>query len=392
MSNTNENKNIWSVVFPVSAAFAVLSIAALLLVVFGPMISKPEPTEPHQPAQPLDYEIMETYEELVTTQLSAAREAAYDVEKVFWIKNDAAVAPKPNPECFGQADDPSTLQWLLEDAADVLDGQETVFRTDVEIMPGSKITYYLDDTIFVVVWQEIFDNFVYTMAEVKVMHPSQFRRHLANNEYDSDYIHPVSRMAGMVNAVMASSADYYRGRNHGIIVYQGEVKRTKYSELVDSCFIDRNGDLILVPANELNGDEAAQAFVDEHNIDFSIAFGPILVDNGERCEPDNYYLGEVNDKYPRAALCQKDKLHYVIVAANGKDCYWERPTIHTFAKNVATLGCQKAYALDGGQTGTISMMGKAQNPVQGQERWITDMIYFATAIPSPEEIPEPTEP
>lgn len=390
MSSTNEKKINWSVIFPFCSIFAAISVAALLLIVIPPLVTTPEPTEP-QPTEPSAYYIMDAYEEMVTKKLSEAEAAVYDVEKVLWIRDDAAVAPVPNPEGFGQVDDPSTLQWLLDEAADVLDGQETVFRTDVQIMPGSKITYYLDDTIFVVIWQEILDNFVYTMAEVKVMHPSQFRRHLANNEYNSDYIHPVSRMAGMVNAVMASSADYYRGRNHGIIVYQGEVKRTKYSELVDTCFIDRNGDLILVPANELNGDEAAQAFVDAHNIDFSIAFGPILVDNGERCEPENYYLGEVNDKYPRAALCQKDKLHYVIVAANGKDGYWERPTIHTFAKNVATLGCQKAYTLDGGQTGTISMMGKAQNPVQGQERWITDMIYFATAIPS-KEVPEPTTP
>ena len=49
--------------------------------------------------------------------------------------------------------------------------------------------------------------------------------------------------------------------------------------------------------------EAAQAFVDENDIQFSLAFGPILVDNGVRCEPDMYYLGEINDKYPRVALC-----------------------------------------------------------------------------------------
>lgn len=150
--------------------------------------------------------------------------------------------------------------------------------------------------------------------------------------------------------------------------------------------------MILVPAGELVGVETAQAFVDENNIDFSIAFGPILVDDGVRCEPENYYLGEVNDKYPRAALCQRDKLHYIVVIANGKDGYWERPTIHDFANRIDELGCQKAYTLDGGQTGTIAMNGKALNPVQGHERWISDIIVFATAIPSAEVIPEETQP
>ena len=191
---------------------------------------------------------------------------------------------------------------------------------------------------------------------------------------------------------MASSADFYRGRNHGIIVYDGEVKRTKYADLVDTCFIDKNGDLILVPAGELIGDEAAQKYVDENDIQFSLAFGPILVEDGVRCEPDNYYLGEVNKKYARAALCQKDTLHYVVVTANAEFSFWTSPTIHTFAKNVALLNCQKAYTLDGGRTGTISMQGKALNPLNHTERWISDIIYFATAVPSAEETPVETQP
>ena len=281
-----------------------------------------------------------------------------------------------------ETNDPASLQWLLDEAAEILDGQETIFRTDVELVHDSLITYYLDESIFVITWQEVRDNFVYTYSEVKISDPSQFRRHLANNEYNSDYMHPVSRMGNMVNAVMASSADYYRGRNHGIIVYEGEVKRADYSELVDTCFIDKNGDMILVPAGELITVEEAQKFVDDNDIDFSLAFGPILVDNGQRCEPANYYLGEVNDNYPRAALCQKDDLHYIVVVANGHLYHWDRPDIHTFAKWIEELDCEKAYTLDGGKTGTIAMQGRALNPTQGPERWISDIIYFATAIPS----------
>lgn len=391
---TSRKKQIptWNIILAITVIFAIIAVAVLVSTVISQIPEEPEPTEPPTPTEPASYTIMDSYDELVGTALSDAEAAAYSVKKVFWINENADAAPVPNADCFGETEDISSLQWLLDDAAEVLDGQETVFRTDIEIAPYSKVTYYLDDTIFVVTWQEVLDDFVYTFSEVKITHPSQFRRYLAGNEYDSDYSHPVSRMGNMVNAVMASSADFYRGRNHGIIVYQGEVKRTNYSELVDTCFIDENGDLILVPAGELVGMEAAQQFVDENHIDFSIAFGPILVENGERCEPKNYYLGEVNDNYPRAALCQKDNLHYVVVVANGQYSYWERPTIHTFAKHVANLGCEKAYTLDGGRTGTIAMQGKALNPTQGAERWISDIIYFGTAIPSSEEVPETTEP
>lgn len=392
MTNEKKKSSIWTVILAVTAVFACASVAVLVSGIISRKAAEPDPTEPPAPTEAVSYAIMDSYDELIGAALAEAEDAAQSVKKVFWIDEEAVAAPMPNPNCYGETDDPSTLQWLLDDAAVILDGQDTVFSTDVELYPDSVVTYYLDESIFVVTWQQLIDNFVYTFSEVKITHPSQFRRYLANNEYDSDYMHPVSRMSNAVNAVMAASADYYRGRNHGIIVYQGEVKRTFYSHLVDTCFIDDKGDMILVPAGELIGDEAAQAFVDEHNIDFSIAFGPILVENGERCEPAMYYLGEINDKYPRAALCQKDELHYVVVVANGKEGYWNRPTIHMFAEQVAKLGCQKAYTLDGGQTGTIVMRGKALNPVQRFERWISDIIYFGTAIPYEEETAEATEP
>ena len=379
--STERKNSLWTIILVIAAVFALVSVAFLGINLLPPKEPEPIPTEPPAPTEPVVYTIMDSFEELISDDLAEAHEAVLDVKKVYWIPDDAEIAPKPNSSCYGETDDPASLQWLIDAAADLLDGQELLFSTDVEIYPNSVVTYYLDESILVITWLEVRDSFVYTFSEVKISHPSQFRRYLANNEYNSDYMHPVSRMGTQANAVMAASADYYRARGHGIITYQGEVKRSDYAELIDVCFIDKNGDLIMVPAGELVGTEEAQKFVDEHEIDFSISFGPILVEDGVRCEPWNYFLGEVNDEYPRAALCQKDKLHYVIALANGKDCYWNRPTIHDFAEQIDTLKCQKAYTLDGGQTGTVAMQGKALNPVQSHERWISDIIYFATAIP-----------
>jgi len=47
------------------------------------------------------------------------------------------------------------------------------------------------------------------------------------------------------------------------------------------------------------------------------------------------------------------------------------------------VGIRTAYALDGGQTATIVTGGELMNHVDyGGERKISDIIYFATAIPS----------
>jgi len=389
-----ERKNAlnWNIILIISAIFAAVSVIVLLSGIISGKLTKLDSSEPPAPTEPAHYTIMESFENVIGNDLTIARDTAYDTRRVFWISEDADLAPKPNQNSYGEASDPSELQWLLDKAAELLDGQETAFSTDIEIYPDSTISYYLDDSIFVVSWQELINDYCYTFTEVKVSHPSQFRRHLSNNAFDSGAIHPVSRMAGQTNAVIASSADFYMARLFGIVVYQGEVKRFHEYELADTCFIDRNGNMILVPAGVLTTQEEAQAFVDEHNIDFSLAFGPILVNDGVRCDPDTYYLGEIIDNYPRVALCQKDELHYIVVTANAKLAHRSSINIRTFTDEIEKLHCQKAYTLDGGRTGTVVMNGKVVNPIVKSERWISDTIYFATAIPSAEDVPVPTEP
>ena len=127
--------------------------------------------------------------------------------------------------------------------------------------------------------------------------------------------------------------------------------------------------------------QAAQSFVDEHEIQFSLAFGPILVEDGVRCEPQYYDLGEINSFSPRAALCQLDELHYLVVTANPEPDHPGALNIHQFAERIAQTGCQKAYTLDGGQTAAIALDGELVNYVlYGQQRPISDIIYFATAV------------
>lgn len=366
---------------------AMLAMALLL----SGCTAEPAPTEPTEPPLPQHYEIMDTFDTLVADTMADAKEGALSVKKHFRIPSDAEVAPVPNPENYGSTDDPASLQWLLDEAAELLEGQDTVFSTDAELYPGSQVTYYYDETILAITWKQVFYDFVYTMCEVKVADASQFRRHIEEGTYGSNILSRPTDMAANVNAVAASAGDYYRGRNYGIVVYDGTVYQVSSGTYVDTCYVDYSGDLHFTHGGEILDVESAQAYVDEHNISFSLAFGPVLVDNGQQCEPAGYALGEVNDHYPRAAICQKDELHYVLVAANWQGPYASSPTIHTFAKAVAELGVQKAYTLDGGQTGAIAMDGKLMNPtLRGEQRRISDIIYFGTAIP--DHIPQETEP
>ena len=381
------NKNTDSHQTPVLIAafvFACLAVIGLLFVLTMPNANEPTQPEVSATVPPADCEIMDAYDGLIGQALQEAQEAALDTSRVFWIDRDAVAAPVPNPACYGTSDDAASLGWLLEDASEILNGQQTLFSTEIELYPKSEVHYYLDESIFTVTWQQLIDNYIYTFAEVKITHPSQFRRYLAKNEFNSDYTHPVSVLAEEVNAVLASSADHYRGRNQGIVVYQNTVYQTSYSHKIDTCFVDHRGDLILVPAGHFQSEAEIHQFAQSNDINFSIAFGPILIADGVRCEPKEYYLGEIYGKYPRAALCQKDELHYIIVMANGGDGHWNTPNIHMFADQIEKLGCISAYTLDGGKTASMTMQGEALNPRDKSARWVSDIIYFATAIPTKE--------
>ena len=290
------------------------------------------------------------------------------------------VAPKPLAEGYGQANTPEEMSWFEEKAAGLLQGQKLYFSPERELLEGAPIRYYLDDSIAVVTWKELVGYSVLTFAEVKIADGSQLRRFLADGRYGADTQYKTTEMAQTVNAVLASSGDFYKFHYNGIVVYEGEVRKV-HANKADTCFIDDGGNLIFLGQDVKMTQEEAQQFVDENHIRFSLVFGPILVEDGVRCEPANYDLGEVNSFSPRAALCQMDELHYLVVTANPEPEHPGKLDIHQFAQRLAETGCRKAYTLDGGQTAAIALDGELVNHVlYGQQRPISDIIYFATAV------------
>ena len=303
------------------------------------------------------------------------------VRKHYWIEEGTKVAPEPDQSRFGESTDPVQLQAVLDEAKWLLGDDPVYFQPEGERYQDSTVNYYLDDSIFAITWKEVHDGSVYTVSEVKVSDPSQFRRHLAGGEYGSEMQYLTTEMAASVNAVVASAGDFYRFRDFGAVVYEGVARRVE-GTYAETCYIDYNGDMHFTYGGEVLTVADVQAYVDENNINFSLAFGPVLVDNYELIEHTWYGVGEITEGYARAALCQMASLHYIVVAANTTGPYQDIPTVATFAKNIAATGCKMAYCLDGGQTATIVMNDELINrPVYGQQRKISDIIYFATAVP-----------
>ena len=327
-----------------------------------------------------NYALTDRYNMFVTNTLSDVLDGVLSIPKTYWLNDDDLVAPKPNPEGYGTAKDPASLQWLLDQAAPLLKGQDTLFGADTPVYKNSEIRYYYDETILTIAWKEVIDHAIYTIAEVKIADPSQFRRFVADGDYSSGAKYFPSEMATSVNAVLASNGDFYSFRSMGIIVYDSKLMRDECWSM-DSCLIAGNGDLIFSRKGQNTNRETLQKLIDDNGVRFSVAFGPILIENGQRCAIKYPYpVGEGWQNYPRIALCQLDELHYLLVSVSDEPPYGPSHTMDVFADNLMDMGVKMAYNLDGGQSATIVMDNKTVNYVW--QRKVSDILYFATAIPN----------
>lgn len=322
------------------------------------------------------------FDDFVNNAKSTALDGIVPIKKMYRLDRQNPVAPEPDQSLFGETDDPAVVEAIIEQASELIDGQEMQWNRDIQMLPGTKLNYYYDETILVLTWKEVVNRAVYTFSEVKIADPSQFRRYLADNTFGSSIQYATSDMAATVNAVVAMNGDFYKFRSLGMVVYDGVVRRLD-GALVDSCCIDENGDLIFVHKGEIMSQAAAEEFVEDNNVLFSVAFGPILIENGKNVTPDNYVFGEINDIYARAAICQLDSLHYFLVTVNTEEpTYTNAATVKQLGDELVRRGVETAYTLDGGQTATIVMNDRVINSVEfGFQRNISDILYFATALP-----------
>lgn len=373
---SGEKKKRSSVVF--WCIRGVLSAAVIACLLLGLLLSGRDETNQQMGSvdRVLDQFFMNT-----TNALQDATADIRSTEKRYWLSADADRAPRPKKENYGRTTDPEEIRQVIQKAETLLDGQDMYFDPNVQTLPGTDIRYYRDETILCVTWKQAINNTAYSFSEVKIAHPSQIRRYFSGGEYGSGKLVYPTDMANSVNSVCAISGDYYMFRNAGVIVYKGKVCRANTG--ADTCYVNENGDMLFSTMNERFDKESAQRFVDDNNILFSVAFGPILVEDGQKHAFGGYGLGEVGEGYARAAICQMDTLHYLLVNATGEPECPVHPTMYSFQDVIASTGCKSAYALDGGQTAAMMINGELVNSVYGgYQRKISDVIYFCTAIPN----------
>ena len=258
---------------------------------------------------------------------------------------------------------------------------------------------YEDDSIRVQMETREQDGTVYRIAWVEIASPSQLRTAIAGGDkVTSTKEAHVDEMAKLNHAIVAINGDFYsHDANKTTYEYRMGVKiRTNTNQAKDMLIIDDQGDFHIVMAQKKDAQKAElQALADEYTIMNAFTFGPALVKDGEliTCRKDYGYAP--NDKTARTALGQLDSLSYVFVVAEGKETPVKGLTHQQLANFMFELGCRDAFNLDGGGssylywgapgfTGPTANHPMYYNVMMAGHRTISDIIYFATAVPEEE--------
>lgn len=288
--------------------------------------------------------------------LSEALVEIHEIPKVYILERNDEPTPVPAQENFTKIEDPERKNY-----------------------DGTPIDYYKDPTIEVKCWKEKTKGVIFNYAEVTIADASQFRRKLVHDVVSKKHLDFPSSTFKKMHGVVGMSSDYCAFRSYGTIVQNGNIVRDKIGDFMDLMIVDKDANLTYV----LDRDFAKSKYYNSEDLVYTFAFGPMIVNdykvNSSRDKMTGYPIGEPSHRYPRAAIAQFDyDKHYLL-------CTVDYPglTLVEFANVVQSKGVRFAYNLDGGQTAAMMFNNQLFNEVAyGGEREISDIVFFATAIPN----------
>ncbi len=244
---------------------------------------------------------------------------------------------------------------------------------------------YQDESLTVTMWRETVGDAVYNVSRVKIADASQFRTGLNHPKAKTN--NKISAIAEKHNAVVAIGGDFFGGDDYGYVVRMNEVFRKKPSKQRDMLLVDSNGDFHIIFKSDA---DELKALLSSEEVTYPnvFNFGPALVVDGQVCEIPDYYKNKYNvfADEPRCAIGQLGEKEYLLVVVDGRRKDSDGCTCAELAEFMAAQGCTIAYNLDGGNSALMWFGGEnySEKTVKA-ERSVSDIIYFATAVPAAED-------
>ncbi|MCL2810684.1 MAG: phosphodiester glycosidase family protein [Clostridia bacterium] len=190
-----------------------------------------------------------------------------------------------------------------------------------------------------------------------------------------------SVIAERENAVLAINGDGYGFRGTGIVMRNGQIRRTNSVVGFHLLTLDNEGDLSIETQFDKRVDPLTlTASLMEAGVRDIWSFGPALVYNNEATSFKGFTAistrGSV--RAPRTAIGQLAPLHYVILVVDGRRPeYSNGMSLPELQALFLDMGVETAFNLDGGGSTTLYFLGEIINrPSDHRERTVSDILYL----------------
>ena len=213
------------------------------------------------------------------------------------------------------------------------------------------------------------DRLVYYVADIYIRDIEYLRAAFANDTFGRGQREWTDLINKRNGGIIAINGDFYGARSDGVVIRNGELYRSANVSR-DVCVVYWDGTMETYSPKDFDAKTAIQNGAYQ-----AWNFGPMLLDdNGNPMTKFNSTVGPTN---PRSVIGYFEPGHYCFVAVDGRSKKSPGMSLTKLSKLMYSLGCKRAYNLDGGDSSVLVVGSKiVNNPSGNGGRRNSDIIMI----------------
>lgn len=213
----------------------------------------------------------------------------------------------------------------------------------------------------------------YTVADIYVSDVTCLQTAFAQDTYGIGYEEKLTSMAKRLGSKLAVNGDSYsndHNKEKGTVIRNGIYYRVGQSD-AETCVLNLDGTMDIYAPGTVD-----RKVLEEKGAYQSWVFGPSLLDENGKAKTEFVTWDYIRQSHPRTAIGYYEPGHYCLVQVDGRQSSTRGMFPEEMAKLFESLGCQKAYNLDGGHCSFMVKDTAVENHPYKPEHGVADGIFI----------------
>lgn len=225
------------------------------------------------------------------------------------------------------------------------------------------------------------------VADIYVRSIDCFQRALSHDKWKAGS-QKINVIAKEHEGILVMTGDSSENLSVGMVMVNGKIIRKTKNRKRDLGLIYRSGEMVTIPAADVNLEEILAAADDLWQV---FLFGPALLDKEGKAM--TAFSSDVKPKNPRSVIGYYAPGHYCFVQVDGRNTPSKLEkgkknkglTLNELSEFMESLGCAAAYNLDGGQSSILYFNGGIYSSPYNNGRKLGDVVLIREPVPAEPE-------